>query len=92
MDPPLHSKKQEPSFIAIVTDTTMAASDYGFTEEDMVVDKTLGYPKAFEKLARSRNVGPYSLGPPFTFTPYSLQQDEVRVLLDQLEMPVNREN
>lgn len=61
----------------------MAANDYGFTEEDLVVNETLGYPKAFAKLARSRNAGPYSVGPPFTFTPYSLQQDEVRMLLDE---------
>lgn len=52
------------------------AEDYGFTPEEMIVNENLGYPKAFAKLCRDRGFSPYSHGPPFTFIPYALQQDE----------------
>lgn len=52
----------------------------GFTEEEIAVDEGLGYPKAYVKLCRDRDLSPYSHGPPFTFTPYTLQQREVRVV------------
>ncbi|GAB4842035.1 hypothetical protein Ancab_011995 [Ancistrocladus abbreviatus] len=39
----------------------------------MVVDQRLGYPRVYAKLCRDRGQSPYSHGPPFTFTPYSLQ-------------------
>lgn len=56
----------------------MASLEFGFHEEDMVVDEGLGYPKAYAKLCRDGcNVGAYSHGPPFTFTPYALHQHEV---------------
>jgi len=51
-----------------------------FTEEEMAVSESVGYPKAYAKLCRDRRVSPYSHGPPFTYTPYSLEQDEVRKL------------
>lgn len=48
-----------------------------FTEEEMAVDQGVGYPRAYAKLCRDRSFGPYSYGPPFTFTPYALVQQEV---------------
>ncbi|KAK6162561.1 hypothetical protein DH2020_002402 [Rehmannia glutinosa] len=42
----------------------------------MAVDDGLGYPKAYAKLCRDRSFGPFSHGPPFTFTPYALVQQE----------------
>ncbi|KAF8389034.1 hypothetical protein HHK36_025719 [Tetracentron sinense] len=44
-----------------------------FTEEEMVIDEGLGYPKAYAKLCREPHLNPYSHGPPFTFIPYILQ-------------------
>ncbi|XP_050136050.1 uncharacterized protein LOC126611712 [Malus sylvestris] len=52
------------------------AFDYAFTGGEMEIDDGLGYPKAYAKLCRDRSVGPYSHGPPFTFMPYCLQQEE----------------
>ncbi|XP_058192382.1 uncharacterized protein LOC131309790 [Rhododendron vialii] len=52
------------------------AADLLFTEEEMAIDEGLGYPKAYGKLCRDRGFGPYIHGPPFTFTPYALQQNE----------------
>ncbi|XP_065865059.1 uncharacterized protein [Euphorbia lathyris] len=52
------------------------AAEFAFTEEDMMVDDGVGYPKAYAKLCRDRGAGPYCYAPPFTFTPYSLQQNE----------------
>ncbi|OMO54247.1 hypothetical protein CCACVL1_27952 [Corchorus capsularis] len=52
------------------------AVDYGFAVEEMVVDEGLGYPRAYAKICRDRSLGPYNHGPPFTFTPYALQQNE----------------
>ncbi|XP_059457848.1 uncharacterized protein LOC132187525 isoform X2 [Corylus avellana] len=52
------------------------AFETAFTEEEMVVSESVGYPKAYAKLCRDRRVSPYSHGPPFTYTPYSLEQDE----------------
>ncbi|KAJ1429101.1 hypothetical protein SESBI_08454 [Sesbania bispinosa] len=54
------------------------AEDYGFTftPEEMTINDNLGYPKAYEKLCRDRGFGPYSHGPPFSFMPYALQEDE----------------
>ncbi|XP_075501028.1 uncharacterized protein LOC142539445 [Primulina tabacum] len=58
----------------------MAAMDMVFTEEEMAVDQGVGYPRAYAKLCRDRSFGPYSNGPPFTFTPYALvQQEESRI-------------
>ncbi|KAL3651770.1 hypothetical protein CASFOL_004772 [Castilleja foliolosa] len=47
-----------------------------FTDQEIAVDESLGYPKAYAKLCRDRSFGPFSHGPPFTFTPYSLVQLE----------------
>ncbi|XP_008228627.1 PREDICTED: titin homolog [Prunus mume] len=52
------------------------AFDYSFTADEMAIDDGLGYPKAYAKLCRDRSAGPYSHGPPFTFMPYCLQQQE----------------
>ncbi|KAJ7951849.1 Trichohyalin [Quillaja saponaria] len=52
------------------------AEDYGFKQDEMTINENLGYPKAHAKLCRDRCASPYNHGPPFTFTPYSLQQDE----------------
>ncbi|XP_061347098.1 uncharacterized protein LOC133292668 [Gastrolobium bilobum] len=53
------------------------AEDYGFAPEEMTVNENLGYPKAYSKLCCDRGFSPYSHGPPFTFIPYGLQEDEV---------------
>ncbi|XP_047266055.1 uncharacterized protein LOC107861892 isoform X2 [Capsicum annuum] len=53
------------------------AGDLVFTPEEMVIDQGLGYPKAYAKLCKDRILGPFNRGPPFTFTPYALPQDEV---------------
>ncbi|KAL3511835.1 hypothetical protein ACH5RR_024552 [Cinchona calisaya] len=53
------------------------ASDLVFTEEEIAIDEAVGYPKAYSKLCRDRSFGPYSHGPPFTFTPFALPQQEV---------------
>ncbi|XVF74670.1 hypothetical protein PTKIN_Ptkin13bG0130000 [Pterospermum kingtungense] len=51
------------------------AFEYPFTDEEMVIDDGLGYPRAYAKICRDRGLGPYNLGPPFTFMPYALQQN-----------------
>ncbi|KAL0719413.1 hypothetical protein Bca4012_068737 [Brassica carinata] len=50
--------------------------DYDITEEDMVIDEAQGYPIAYAKICRDFDAYPYRNGPPFTFTPYILQQNE----------------
>ncbi|CAH8337543.1 unnamed protein product [Eruca vesicaria subsp. sativa] len=50
--------------------------EYDITEEDMVIDEAQGYPIAYAKICRDFNTFPYKNGPPFTFTPYILQQNE----------------
>ncbi|KAG2246368.1 hypothetical protein Bca52824_085996 [Brassica carinata] len=50
--------------------------DYDITEEDMVIDKAQGYPIAYAKICRDFDASPYRNGPPFTFMPYILQQNE----------------
>ncbi|KAE9588034.1 hypothetical protein Lal_00002847 [Lupinus albus] len=62
------------------------AEDYVFTPEEMAVNENLGYPKAYAKICRDRGFSPYSYGPPFTFIPYALHQDEAARArdLDQL--------
>ncbi|KAJ4718248.1 trichohyalin [Melia azedarach] len=53
------------------------AADYTFSEDDMVVDEGLGFPKAYAKICRDpAGVGLYNSGPPFCFTPFGLQEDE----------------
>ncbi|CAL0325968.1 unnamed protein product [Lupinus luteus] len=52
------------------------SQDYEFTTEDMSVNETLGYPKAYAKLCLDKGFGPYPNGPPFNFMPYALQDDE----------------
>ncbi|XP_044496500.1 uncharacterized protein LOC123218910 isoform X2 [Mangifera indica] len=51
-------------------------TDYIFSEDDMVVDEGVGYPKSYARICRDRGVGLYTHGPPFCFRPYSLQPDE----------------
>lgn len=51
---------------------------YAFPEEEIAVNESFGYPKAYAKLCRDRRVCPYDHGPPFTYIPYGLEQDEVR--------------
>ncbi|KAM7483690.1 hypothetical protein LguiB_008273 [Lonicera macranthoides] len=62
------------------------AIDLSFTEEELAVDCGLGYPRAYAKLCRDRSFGPYSHGPPFTFTPYSLQPHQAARAKDLDEM------
>ncbi|RID80459.1 hypothetical protein BRARA_A03120 [Brassica rapa] len=50
--------------------------DYDITEEDMVIDEAQGYPIAYAKICRDLDASPYRNGPPFTFMPYILQQNE----------------
>ncbi|KAK7255292.1 hypothetical protein RIF29_28699 [Crotalaria pallida] len=64
-----------PSTAAEETKTTMA-EDYRFTKEDLTVNESLGYPKAYTKLCSGKGFGPYRNGPPFTFIPYALIEDE----------------
>ncbi|CAI9769363.1 unnamed protein product [Fraxinus pennsylvanica] len=51
-------------------------SELMFMDEEMAIDEGLGYPIAYAKLCRDRSFGPFSHGPPFTFTPYVLPQEE----------------
>ncbi|MED6170987.1 hypothetical protein PIB30_036449 [Stylosanthes scabra] len=62
------------------------AEDYGFTQDEMAVTDNLGYPKAYAKLCRDRGFSPYSHGPPFTFIPRALHEDDAARAseLDQL--------
>ncbi|XP_055827322.1 uncharacterized protein LOC129895614 [Solanum dulcamara] len=53
------------------------AGDLVFTPEEMVTDQGLGYPKAYANICKDRSFGPFSRGPPFTFTPYARPQHEV---------------
>ncbi|KAL0010569.1 hypothetical protein SO802_005677 [Lithocarpus litseifolius] len=62
------------------------AFEFAFTEEEMAVNDSVGYPKAYAKLCRDRRVSPYSHGPPFTFTPYSLEEDEALRVRDLDQM------
>ncbi|RDX90600.1 hypothetical protein CR513_27512 [Mucuna pruriens] len=62
------------------------AEEYGFAPEEMAVNENLGYPKAFAKLCRDRCFSPYSHGPPFTFIPYALQEDQAERAGDLDEM------
>ncbi|XP_059644574.1 uncharacterized protein LOC132286282 [Cornus florida] len=62
------------------------AFDLVFTDEEMAIDEGLGYPKAYAKLCRDRSISPYINGPPFTFTPYALQQQEALTTRDLDEM------
>lgn len=48
-----------------------------FADDEMVVDQGVGYPRAYARLCRDRGLGPFSHGPPFTFTPYALVPQEV---------------
>ncbi|KAE8735670.1 pleiotropic drug resistance protein 1-like [Hibiscus syriacus] len=52
------------------------AVDYAFADEEMVIDEGLGYPRAYAKLCRDPSLAPCNHGPPFTFIPYVLQQNE----------------
>ncbi|KAK6264003.1 hypothetical protein QUC31_012123 [Theobroma cacao] len=52
------------------------AVDYTFTDEEMLIDEGLGYPRAYAKICRDPSLCPYNHGPPFTFMPYALQQNE----------------
>uniref|UniRef100_A0A803LN79 Uncharacterized protein n=1 Tax=Chenopodium quinoa TaxID=63459 RepID=A0A803LN79_CHEQI len=49
---------------------------YAFGKEDLAVDQSLGYPRAYAKLCKDTSISPYCHGPPFTFTPYSLHPQE----------------
>ncbi|ESW22689.1 hypothetical protein PHAVU_005G173800 [Phaseolus vulgaris] len=62
------------------------AEDYGFAPDEMLVNENLGYPKAFAKLCRDRGFSTYSHGPPFTFIPYALQEQEAERARDLDEM------
>ncbi|KFK38901.1 hypothetical protein AALP_AA3G175600 [Arabis alpina] len=50
--------------------------DYGINEEDLVIEEAQGYPRAYAKICRDFDASPYRNGPPFTFMPYILQQNE----------------
>ncbi|KAB2094136.1 hypothetical protein ES319_A02G135600v1 [Gossypium barbadense] len=52
------------------------AVEYAFADEEMVIDEGLGYPRAYAKICRDRSLGPCPYGPPFTFIPYVLHQNE----------------
>lgn len=56
-------------------------SDYGITEEDLVIEEAQGYPRAYAKICRDFDAFAYRNGPPFTFMPYILQQNEVILFL-----------
>lgn len=53
------------------------AVDYAFSDEDKEIDEGLGFPRAYAKICRDHCAQLYSNGPPFTFIPYTLQQNEV---------------
>jgi hypothetical protein len=57
------------------------------TEEEREIDSVLGYPPGYGKLCKfafaSRMQGlisPFSQGPPQSFHPYAIREDEVKVL------------
>ncbi|XP_022870328.1 titin homolog [Olea europaea var. sylvestris] len=52
------------------------ATESVFRDEKMSIDQALGYPESYAKLCQDRSFSPFSHGPPFTFTPYSLKQQE----------------
>ncbi|XP_074312598.1 uncharacterized protein LOC141648051 isoform X1 [Silene latifolia] len=49
---------------------------YSFSKEEMAIDPSLGYPRAYAKLCKDTSITPYTNGPPFTFTPYTLHSNE----------------
>ncbi|KAL6205190.1 hypothetical protein ACLB2K_022452 [Fragaria x ananassa] len=51
-------------------------SDYAFTQEELNISDGVGYPNAYAELCRHCRAGLYSHGPPFTFMPYCLQQQQ----------------
>ncbi|CAN8270190.1 unnamed protein product [Cochlearia groenlandica] len=53
------------------------SEDYAITEEDMIIDESQGYPRAYAKICRDFDSYPYRNGPPFTFVPYILHQNEM---------------
>ncbi|KAG9141098.1 hypothetical protein Leryth_001592 [Lithospermum erythrorhizon] len=55
----------------------MSADELFFTEDDLVIDEGLGYPKAYAKICIDRSFGAFTNGPPFTFMPFSLPDDQV---------------
>lgn len=83
--PNQESKNEEFEFTLL---STMAAN-HAFAEEEMEVNEHLGYPKAYAYLCRDRSTTPYSLGPPFTFTPYALKPDEVIISLVHFESSIS---
>ena len=57
---------------------TAMVADYAFKVEDMEIDEGLGFPRAYAKLCRDHGVvGTCTHGPPFSFTPYAMEQHEV---------------
>ncbi|XP_010033909.2 myosin heavy chain, muscle [Eucalyptus grandis] len=65
------------------------AAEYCFSEAEMEVDESLGYPVAYAKLCRDRGAGPYAHGPPFAFTPYALPLDAAAIVEDlELMFPI----
>ncbi|XP_077210070.1 trichohyalin [Tasmannia lanceolata] len=53
------------------------ATGFSFSEEEMVIEETLGYPRVYPKLCRKPHLhNPYNQGPPFTFFPYILHPQE----------------
>ncbi|EYU31948.1 hypothetical protein MIMGU_mgv1a0032682mg, partial [Erythranthe guttata] len=62
------------------------SNDVAFTDEEMAVSESHGYPRAYAKLCRDKGFGPFSHGPPFAFTPYALvpQEDSRAKELDDM--------
>ncbi|KAL6494100.1 hypothetical protein OROGR_032009 [Orobanche gracilis] len=52
------------------------ANNLLFRDEEISIDEGLGYPKVYANLCQDRSFGPFSHGPPFSFIPYGLDQQE----------------
>lgn len=70
-------REETVDLVLLLLFVTKMLGDYDITEEDMVIDEAQGYPIAYAKICRDLDAFPYRNGPPFTFMPYILQQNEV---------------
>ncbi|XP_030464541.1 uncharacterized protein LOC115684007 [Syzygium oleosum] len=65
------------------------AAEHSFSEPEMEVDDSLGYPVAYGKLCRDRGASPYAHGPPFAFTPHALPPHAAAMVEDlELMFPI----
>ncbi|KAL4195299.1 hypothetical protein AMTRI_Chr05g63950 [Amborella trichopoda] len=62
----------------VLPEEAMTSNILKFSDEEMMVDEGLGYPRAYGKLCKYPHlVNPYSQGPPSTYIPYILHPQDV---------------